>query len=145
MAHVSEVVGKYSELAVRMALMANGWTVSKTETDEAYDLIGEDPLNGRTYKFQVKTILHRPDRKSYVIQSKNGQGEAYTKAQADYIAGVLATDGEIPRVFYFENTGQKEYWSIESTAAKRWIELPIALDRSTLTAVGGNKTEKAAI
>ncbi|WP_244513519.1 hypothetical protein [Oceanobacillus limi] len=45
----------------------------------------------------------------------------------------MAEDGETPRVFYFENEEKGEYWASEQSAVKRWVELPIALDRGTLT------------
>lgn len=132
MAHVTEVVGRYSEVIAVAALMANGWQcVSKPETDERFDLSAIDPLTGEWKTFQVKTIRRRSDRNNeLVVYAKNGNGEPYGQSDADYIVGVLVDDGELPRVWMFENRGISEYWASEARASKRWIELPIAFDRS---------------
>lgn len=141
MAHQSEVTGKYSETAARLALMANGWTVHTAETDEAYDILATDPATGEHKRIQVKTIRVRHDRGTggvpeLVVYAKRGNGAAYTQADADYIVGVLAAEGAPPRVFMFENRSLSEYWCSEAKAAERWVELPIALDRSITEAEG---------
>lgn len=131
MAHITEVVGKYSELIARAALIANGWeAVSKSETDESFDISARDPLTKEWKTFQCKTIRTRDDRKGeLVVYAKNGRGVPYEKSDADYIIGVLGNEGEAPRVWYFENRGIGEYWASEARASKRWVELPIALNR----------------
>ncbi|SET42779.1 hypothetical protein SAMN05216389_11136 [Oceanobacillus limi] len=99
-----------------------------------YDFIARDRLTGEWHTFQCKTIRIRGDRNNeLVVYAKNGKGQPYSKSDADYIIGVLAEDGETPRVFYFENEEKGEYWASEQSAVKRWVELPIALDRGTLT------------
>jgi len=111
--------------------MAAGWTVHKAETEEAYDILATDPLTGAHAKLQVKTIRQRMDRAGdLVIYAKKGNGTAYDRSDADYIVGVWAADGEMPRVYMLENRLLTEYWASEARAAERWVELPIALDRS---------------
>ena len=130
-AHASEVIGKYSEVIAKAALIAAGFEVAETETDEPYDFVAKDPLNGEWATFQCKTIRIRHDRGGeMVISAKNGRGDGYDKTDVDYIIGVLAENGEVPRVFYFENRGCREYWASEQSASKRWVELPISLDRT---------------
>jgi len=130
-AHVTEITGRYAELIARAALLANGWTVHTADTDEAYDILATDPLSGGHYRIQVKTIRQRTDRgNELVVYAKKGNGEVYTKADADYIVGVWADNGVVPRVYMFENRELSEYWATEQRATERWIELPITLDRT---------------
>jgi hypothetical protein len=111
--------------------MANGWTVHKSETDEAYDILATDPLTGEHKRIQCKTIKLRDDRRNeMVIYARKGSGEPYAKSDADYIVGVLVTEGAPPRVWMFENRGIGEYWASQTKAAERWVELSIALNRS---------------
>lgn len=132
MAHISEVVGKYSELVAQLALLANGWRVHESRTAEAYDILATDPLTGEFTKIQVKTIRQREDRNGdLVVYAKKGNGTAYDRADADYIIGVWAVEGEPPRVYMFENRLLSEYWSSKARAAERWVELPISINRST--------------
>jgi hypothetical protein len=133
MAHITETVGKYSELIARASLLANGWgAVSKSETEESFDISARDPLTGDWKTFQCKTIRQRADRNNeYVIYARNGSGKAYEKSDADYIIGVLGNEGETPRVFFFENRGIGEYWATEARAPKRWVELPLWLNRES--------------
>lgn len=130
MAHQTEVTGKYSELTARLALLANGWTVHQSETDEAYDVLAKDPFTDTYAKIQVKTVRQRTDRGGdLVIYAKKNNGATYSKSDADYIIGVWAVNGEIPRVFMFENREIGEYWASEARASERWVELSIALNR----------------
>ncbi|MFC3791710.1 hypothetical protein ACFOQM_23550 [Paenibacillus sp. GCM10012307] len=130
-AHVTEITAKYVEAVAKVALMAAGWTVHTAETNEVYDILATDPLTGDAKKVQVKTIRQRQDRgDDLVVYAKKGNGTIYDRSEADYIIGVWAADGEIPRVFMFENRLLGEYWASEARAADRWVELPIALDRS---------------
>jgi hypothetical protein len=130
LAHITEVVGKYSQIIAKAALIANGWEVAETETDESYDFVARDPVSREWYTFQCKTVRKRTDRNNeLVVYAKNGRGEPYSKSDADYIIGVLGTDGELPRVWYFENRGIGEYWASEARASKRWVELPLWLNR----------------
>jgi hypothetical protein len=123
-------------MAARLALLANGWTVYQSETEEAHDILASDPLTGEYTKIQVKTIRRRSDRErsngiaDLVIQARKTNGDTYDRADADYIIGVWAEDGEMPRVFMLENRGLREYWCSEARASERWIELSIALNRS---------------
>lgn len=134
LAHQNEITGTYSELAARLALIANGWTVHTSETNEVYDILAQDPLTGDYARIQCKTIRQRFDRAvngvaELVVYAKKGNGEPYTKSEADYIVGVLVAEGEPPRVFIFENRELGEYWSSETRASERWIELSISLNR----------------
>lgn len=118
------------------ALMASGYIgVGKPTTNEYYDLAAIDPLSKEHVTFQVKTLKRREDRgNNLVLFAKKGNGEPYgDDEQSDYYIGVLLDDGEIPRVFVMENRGISEYWAKETDASERWIELPIALDRSVLS------------
>jgi hypothetical protein len=134
-AHVTEITGKYSELAARLALLANGWTVHKAETDEAYDILARDPLAGEYAKIQVKTVRQRMDRGGdLVVYARKGNGTTYDLSDADYIVGVWAVDGEMPRVFMFENRLCGEYWCAEARARERWVELSLALNRGMVAA-----------
>jgi hypothetical protein len=131
MAHISEVVGKYSELVAQLALLANGWRVHESRTAEAYDILATDPLTGEFAKIQVKTIRQREDRNGdLVVYAKKGNGTAYDRSDADYIVGIWAIEGAAPRVFMFENRLLGEYWASEARASERWVELSIALDRT---------------
>lgn len=133
-AHISEITGKYSELAARLALLANGWTVHQSETDEAYDVLAQDPVTGDYARIQVKTIRQRNDRGGdLVVYAKKGNGTTYDLADADYIIGVWNNAGEVPRVFMFENRCLTEYWCGEARAAERWVELSLALNREIYT------------
>ena len=135
-AHISEIVGKYSEAAARLALMANGWTVHTAETDEPYDILATDPLTGEHKRIQVKTIRQRNDRGGeLVVYAKKGNGEPYGKSDADYIIGVWCEEGEIPRVYMFECRGIGEYWMSAARASERWVELPITLNRAIHTEI----------
>lgn len=114
-----------------MALLANGWTPHRAETDEAYDILATEPLTDRHVKIQVKTIRQRLERGGdLVVQARKGNGTNYDLSDVDYFVGVWAADGEIPRVYMFENRLISEYWASEASAAERWVELPIALNRS---------------
>jgi hypothetical protein len=96
-----------------------GYEVAKPLVDEVYDLLARDPANGKSYRIQVKTLRVRTDRdNALVIYAKKGNGKAYTPEEVDYIVGV---DGN--RAFMFECSGLTEYWSTETTAKKRWINL----------------------
>lgn len=136
MAHITETIGVYAELITKAALMANGYkNVAQPDTKEYYDISANDPLTGAHHTFQVKTIKRRDDRPGdYLkIDAKNGAGKPYEGDNAaDYYVGVLIDDGEVPRVFVTENRGITEYWSRESKASERWVELPVALDRTVL-------------
>lgn len=128
---MTEVVGVYSELVAEMALLANGYAVSRPTCAEVYDLKAEDPLTGEELKMQVKTIHIRADRgNEWVVYAKKSSGEPYRKSDADYFIGVLVSDGETPRVYMFENREIGEYWASEARASKRWVELSLALNRS---------------
>lgn len=114
-----------------MALLANGYVVSRPSTAEPHDLLATDPLNGKTLRVQVKTIQIRADRGGdYVVHAKKGDGSPYPKSEVDVLIGVLVGEGEFPRVYMFENREIKEYWAAEARASKRWVELSIAMDRS---------------
>lgn len=134
-AHISERVGVYAELVAEAALMASGYLgVSKPTTNEYYDLSAVDPLSKAHVTFQVKTLKRREDRgNNLVLFAKRGDGKPYgVDEAADYYLGVLIDDGEVPRVFAMENRNISEYWALETKASERWIELPVALDRSVL-------------
>jgi hypothetical protein len=106
--------------------------VHSAETAEAYDIVATDPLTGEFKRIQCKTIRQRFDRGGdLVVYAKKGNGDTYTQADADYIVGVLVTEGETPRVFIFENRFLGEYWCSETRASERWVELPITLNRKS--------------
>lgn len=113
-------------------MLANGWTVHTAETDEAYDILATDPLSGEHVRIQVKTIRQRQDRGGdLVVYAKKGNGTVYDQSDCDYFVAVWAAEGEIPRVYMFENRLLTEYWASEARASERWVELPITLNRST--------------
>lgn len=121
MAHETQVTGTISELTATRALLANGWEVSNPAVDEVYDLVAKDPLSGEFRTCQVKTIRRRSDRNNeMVIYATNGKGKPYSPSDCDYIVGV-----EKDTVYMFENTGLKEYWRTDASAAKRWVRLEI--------------------
>lgn len=130
MAHVTTVIGAYSEVVAELALLANGFTVSVPRTAEPFDLKAEDPLTGREIKIQVKTIRKRSDRNNdFVVYATKGNGDKYEQSDVDYFIGVLGEEGEFPRVFMFENRNLREYWASEARASERWVELPLWLNR----------------
>lgn len=130
MAHVTTVIGAYSEVVAELALLANGFTVSTPRTAEPFDLKAEEPLTGREIKVQVKTIRKRTDRNGdLVVYATKGNGDKYEQSDVDYFIGVLGEEGEFPRVFMFENRNLREYWASESRASERWVELPLWLNR----------------
>ena len=113
--------------------------MAETETDENYDFVIRDPLSRQWFGAQCKTIQRRKDRAgdNLVVHARNGKGEPYPYDDVQYIVGVLCDDGEVPRVFMFENKGEsgvplKEYWRTETSAIKHWVEMSIALDRDFL-------------
>jgi hypothetical protein len=120
MAHHTQITGAVSELTAAKLLMETmGYEVAKPLVDEVYDLLARDPANGNSYRIQVKTLRVRTDRdNALVIYAKKGNGKPYTPDEVDYIVGVQDN-----RAFMFECTGLTEYWSTETTAKKRWIEL----------------------
>lgn len=133
-AHVSEITGAYSELIAQVALLANGWRIHESRTAEAYDILATDPMTGNHAKIQVKTIRQRTDRGGdLVVYAKKGNGTNYDLSDADYFVGVWAAEGEIPRVYMFENRLLSEYWASEERASERWVELSIALNRALYT------------
>lgn len=96
-----------------------GWEVSKPIVPEVYDYLCRDPLNGESYRVQVKTLRVRKDRdNALVVYARKGNGKPYTKEDTDYFIGV---DLEGNRAFMFECEGNTEYWRAETS--KRWIEL----------------------
>ena len=130
-AHQTEITGRYSEMIAQVALLANGWIPHESRTKEAYDILATNPETGRAEKVQVKTIRRRTDRGGdFVIYARKGDATTYDLADADWIIGVLADNGETPRVFILENICQTEYWTKEDRAhLNGWRELSIALDR----------------
>ncbi|MEK4970669.1 hypothetical protein MHI57_24755 [Cytobacillus sp. FSL K6-0129] len=131
MASYTDTLGAYSELVAELALIANGYTVSTTRTSEAYDLKATDPLNGAELKVQVKTIRKRGDRNGeLVVYATNGSGQKYSQSDVDVFIGVLAEEGEMPRVYMFENRDLREYWATEARASKRWVELSLTFNRA---------------
>jgi hypothetical protein len=120
MAHETQITGAISELVAAKLLMETlGYEVAKPLVPEVYDFLARDPINGKAYRIQVKTLRIRTDRdNALVVYARKGNGNAYTKDEVDYIIGV---DGN--RAFMFECVGHAEYWSTEQTAKKRWIEL----------------------
>lgn len=119
MAHKTQVTGTLSELTAARALLANGWEVSLPAVDEVYDIVAKDPVDSEFKSIQVKTIRRRKDRNNeMVVYATNGKGEPYDPADCDYIVGV-----EENTVYMFENTGLKEYWRTDVSAAKRWVKL----------------------
>lgn len=134
MAHITEVIGVSSQLAAKLALLSNGWIVAEPETAEPFDLVARDPVNGRWYTFQVKTIRIREDRGGeYVVNARRGGDRVYEQSDADYIIGVLGagnSENRVPEVYMFENRGISEYWASKERAERRWIRLPIEIDRA---------------
>jgi hypothetical protein len=120
MAHETQITGAISELvAAKLMMEGMGWEVAKPLVPEVYDFLARDPINGSAHRVQVKTLRIRTDRDNQlVVYAKKGNGKPYTPDEIDYIVGV---DGN--RAFMFECTGLTEYWSTETTAKKRWIEL----------------------
>src|SRR5690625_1396834 len=98
-----------------MALLANGYAVSRPTCAEAYDLKAEDPLTGNELKVQVKTIHVRADRgDEWIVYARKGNGEPYRKSEADVFIGVLVAEGLPPRAYMFENRELTEYWASEA-------------------------------
>ncbi|WP_082926847.1 hypothetical protein [Paenibacillus tuaregi] len=131
-------------MTARLALMSNGWTVATTDTDESFDIVARDPVSRAWKTFQVKTIKVRTDRRGdLVVNGRKGNGEPYTLSETDYFIGVMGSeDGGLPTVYVFENNEQSEYWATETSAERRWVRLPIELDRATY-AVNVGETELA--
>ncbi|MNN15600.1 hypothetical protein D3C81_1287100 [compost metagenome] len=68
-----------------------------------------------------------------VIYARKGNGTVYDRSEADYVVGVWAVEGAVPRVFMTENRLCAEYWASEARASERWVELSLALDRDVQT------------
>lgn len=124
MAQDTQVKGTISELTAVRALLANGWEVSIPSVDESYDIVAKDPTNGKWSTFQVKTIRRRKDRNNEMVvyATRNG-GQPYSPSDCDFIVGVESED-----VYVFENTGLKEYWRTDASAAKRWVKLSAEIE-----------------
>lgn len=125
MSHYTITKGRHSELLATTALLANGWTVMESVAPEVFDLGITRPGMGREfYRVQVKTARRRDDRNGeVVVYAKKNKGEIYTKAEADYIIGIL--DGE---VFMFENREIGEYWTTEATIDAKWTRLSTGIE-----------------
>lgn len=133
MACRTEIVGTYSQLIAKAALLVNGWTVSEPDTVESYDFIARDPQTGEWKTFQCKTIRQRADRRDeLVVYSTNGKGERYSKSEVDFIIGVWGTEDAPPKIYYFENRELREYWSTENRANKRWHELTLSVPKGEI-------------
>jgi hypothetical protein len=122
MAHETQILGAISELEAAKAMMKTlGWEVAKPLVPERYDFLARDPVNGVSYRVQVKTMRIRKDRdNALVVIARKGNGEPYTRDDCDYIIGI---DHVHNRAFMFECEGLSEYWSTEQSAKKRWVEL----------------------
>lgn len=120
MAHETQITGAISELvAAKLMMESLGYEVAKPLVPEVYDFLARDPINGKAYRIQVKTLRVRTDRdNALVVYARKGNGKPYTKDEIDYIVGV---DGN--RAFMFECENLTEYWSTEQTAKTRWVEL----------------------
>jgi hypothetical protein len=120
MAHSTQITGAVSELTAAKLLMETlGYEVAKPLVDEVYDFLARDPVNGKAYRIQVKTLRIRADRdNALVVFARKGNGSPYSPTECDYIIGV-----DRNRAFMFECTGNSEYWATETSASKRWIEL----------------------
>jgi len=120
LAHDTQVTGVVSELTAAKLLMTSlGYEVAKPFAPEVYDLLARDPVNGKAYRIQVKTLRVRTDRdNALVVYARKGNGKPYTKSDCDYIIGVKGN-----RAYMFECEGLTEYWSTEQTSKKRWILL----------------------
>ncbi|MBX6362048.1 MAG: hypothetical protein IRZ03_18485 [Acidobacterium ailaaui] len=120
MAHITEQTGRKSELIAEQRLIENGYVVHEPVTREPYDLLVEDPVSGRFFKAQVKTVHIRPDRDhALVVMAKRTGGDRYSTDDVDWIIGVDGND-----VYIIPHTGQSEYWATPTSAAVRWHLLP---------------------
>lgn len=136
MAHITQVIGKCSELTAMLALYANGWQVSEPPLDEVYDIVARHPqiTQNRWVTLQVKTARIRQERdNAIVISAKKSSGESYSREECDYIIGV--TDDA---AYLIENTGQGEYWAKPANIDDKWTKL--ATDIRNLS---GNTEEEA--
>ncbi|MFN2748063.1 hypothetical protein ACINLE_06960 [Bacillus sp. z60-18] len=134
MAHQTEIIGKYSELIARAALMASGWqAISKAETEEPFDISARDPGTGEWKTFQVKTIRDRRKQRGYLtVNGRKGDGEAYTPEDADYFIGVLVGEGKFPRAWMFDTRSITDYWGPQEKDGKRWVEMNLNFMREDL-------------
>ncbi|MGN9867362.1 hypothetical protein [Bacillus swezeyi] len=127
MAHQTEIIGKYSELIARAALMASGWqAVSTADTEEPFDISAKDPGTGEWKTFQVKTIRDRTEDRGYLtVNGRKGDGHPYTTEDTDFFIGVLIGEGKFPRVWMFDNRGITDYWGPSVKEGKRWVEMDL--------------------
>ncbi|WP_271750092.1 hypothetical protein [Bacillus paralicheniformis] len=127
MAHQTEIIGKYSELIARAALMASGWqAVSTADTEEPFDISAKDPGTGEWKTFQVKTIRDRTEKRGYLtVNGRKGDGQPYTAEDTDFFIGVLIGEGKFPRVWMFDNRGITDYWGPSEREGKRWVEMDL--------------------
>lgn len=125
MAHETTTKGRHSELIAITALLANGWTVMESVTPEAFDIGITRPGMGREfYRVQIKSARRRDDRKDeLVVYTRKNSGGVYTKAEADYIIGVI--DGD---VYMFPNREIGEYWCRPEDLGTKWTKLETGIE-----------------
>ncbi|MFW5434303.1 group I intron-associated PD-(D/E)XK endonuclease [Paenibacillus apiarius] len=126
MASESTNIGTHSELRVALALLANGYEVSNPIASEVYDLSCRDPRTGEHFTVQVKTARVREDRDgAIVVTARKSNGQTYTRAECDYIAGVTED-----AVYLIPNAEQTEYWARPDLIDEKWTRLETAYQRS---------------
>ncbi|MCR8843125.1 group I intron-associated PD-(D/E)XK endonuclease [Paenibacillus sp. SC116] len=127
MANESTNIGTHSELRVALALLANGYEVSKPIASEVYDLSVRDPRNGEYFTVQVKTARVREDRDgAIVVSARKNNGQIYSRTDCDFLAGVTE-DG----VYLIPNAEQTEYWAMPDLIDAKWTRLDAKYQRNT--------------
>jgi hypothetical protein len=110
-AHITERVGKQSELRAIDALMSAGWETAEPTLAEAYDVLAKNPRTNVWVRIQVKTVRVRDDREGspLVVYAKRNNGKIYTEKDCEYFVGVHGND-----VYLIANRRLTEYWKSDN-------------------------------
>lgn len=86
--------GQLSQLGAMMFFIAQGWEVSRPESDiSSYDLLVTHPRTHQVFRVQIKTVGKERAIETYATGSGNLKGEkrkrvSYEKSGIDWIIGV---------------------------------------------------------
>jgi len=106
--------GRISELQASLTALKKGYHVAEPIDTKPYDLlISKD---GKEFqKAQIKTVLYREDRESFVLFAKKGKNKPYTLDEVDVFLAVYKS-----QVYLVPHTSQTEYWTKD---LKKWKRL----------------------
>lgn len=113
---IATTIGRISEFQAIIKALKKNYEVAEPVDTKPYDiLISKDGVNW--LKAQIKTLLYREDKQSFVLFATKGNNKRYTKSEVDVFLGVYGDE-----VVIIENNGKnREFWS--KTLDKKWEKL----------------------